>query len=122
MSPSEVEHTPTAASPETREETIARVEQNMKVGAESQHEPGGADPTSRRHVGRRSLLRAYVIGLGIAIPVAIIIFLVGGSIGLALGIAGAVLIGGGVVVALVGAENEDGRIDDDVEKVASESG
>ena len=105
--------------PEAREETIERI-QSDEMGAESQHEPGGGDPTARRHLGRRGLLKGHMVGGVAAIVAALVIFLIGGSLALSIGIGAAVLIGTGVIVAIVMAEGEDGKIERQVERVDDE--
>lgn len=117
-------NTPPQAQPqppvEPRDETIARVEREQGRGVEAENEIDGTDPTSRRQVGRRSLARAGIIGTVIAVPAAIVTVLAGGGMGLALGLAAAVLVGSGVVVALLGAMREDGQIEREVEHVVEE--
>ena len=111
--------TATPFQPEAREETIERI-QSDEMGAESQHEPGGGDPTARRHLGRRGLLKGHMVGGVAAIVAALVIFLIGGSLALSIGIGAAVLIGTGVIVAIVMAEGEDGKIERQVERVDDE--
>jgi hypothetical protein len=117
---------PTPAQPqpepqvESREDTIARVEREQGRGVEAERQIDGADPTSRRRVGKRSVVRGAIVGTLVAVLVAVISLAAGGGIGIALGLAAAVLIGSGVVISLFGAMQEDGRIERDVERVAEE--
>lgn len=101
---------------ESRDETIARI-QREDLGAEAQAQPDGADPTSRRHLGRRLARFGLMGGLACAIVGVAVTLMVGGGWPLALGIGAAIVISAGVVIALIAAEDEDGRIERDVEHV-----
>ena len=80
------------------------------------------DPSSRRHVGTSMTLIGAICGLLTVVVVVVVVRAIWGSWALALGLGIAVALGGGFLGALLVAEREDGRIEDEVAVRSPEAG
>lgn len=100
-----------AAEPETRDQTIARV---------SPDTDGGGDPSSRRHLGRKSMWLGFGAAIAAGVVACLLTLLLDGGVPFALALGGGVAICGGVIAVLLLAEHEDGRIEDIVDESRDE--
>lgn len=103
---------PQTPAVESREETVDRVmTEQRKLGVPE----ATTDPTSRRRLGRSMVVVGHLAGLAAAAAVIAIVLGVWDNLAfaLALGAAGGLVVG--VITALLLAEREDGRIEDEVD-------
>jgi F0F1-type ATP synthase assembly protein I len=107
----------TPANPESRDETIARVSEELPDATQAVT----SDPTTRRHGGRRAIALGTLAAGGLGVIVGIVVGAISGSalFGIAVGVAVALV--AGVLTSLTSIEGEDGRVEDDVERAESET-
>ena len=127
-------HPPTAPSPESREETIAKAVGEADVVHEVTPRVEGADPSTRRGVNRtvaRSALMFAAIGAVVGAVAGLVLSLVPGpfetsgwgeTIGYMLGLAGALALVVGVIGTLILLAREDGRVEREVERKTGRTG
>jgi hypothetical protein len=127
-------HPPSAASAETREETIAKAVAEADAVQDGSPRVEGEDPSTRRGVNR-SVASGALIAAGVGAVVGVVTGLVlslvpgpfetngwGATIGYMIVLAGALALVVGVLSTLILLEREDGRVEREVERKTGRTG
>ncbi len=101
---------------------VGHVSPHQGVAGDDVRNPAPKDPSSQRHVGTSMTLIGAICGLLTVVVVVVVVRAIWGSWALALGLGVAVALGGGFLGALLVAEREDGRIEDEVAARGPEAG